>query len=302
MLGYSVNLQTHVLFGAMVAALFTGRLDVILIVAVGSLIPDIDREYWFISAQRFKDEQYHRSLLHNIFVLFGLFLVNSWLSLGAFLHTLLDALTTEEDRGVEWLFPVTRWVKRGRYAYASQASDSGCTIQLVDQDLGDKAKTYFLNEDSIEFTKLSDPDLSEPKPVPWRRTYGPAKNGGILDSSIFVGSLLVLVEYAYLHSTALASQLGEIASGALNPLWALFGSIVLLYGSGYLKKVKLLSQVLLALGLFSLAASAYLAIQVVQNYVWPLGIVDIGSAILTLTLVTAAVWKIRTRNSRKTVV
>lgn len=286
----------------MVAALFTGRLDLILLVAVGSMIPDIDREYWFISAQKFKDEQYHRSLLHNIFFLFLLFLVNSWLALGAFLHTLLDALTTEEDRGVEWLFPITRWVSRGRFAYASQSTDQGCAIQLVDQDLGDKTRTYFLNEDSIEFTRLSDPDLSVPKPVPWRRTYGPAKNGGILDTSIFIASLLLLVEFSLLHSTSLASQVGEITSGGLNPLWALFVSVVMLYGSGYSKKVRPLSLVLLALGLFSLAASAYLAALLVQSYSWPLGATDIVSALLTLALITTLVWKIRTRNGKKTVV
>jgi hypothetical protein len=266
------------------------------------MIPDIDREYWFISSQKFKDEQYHRSLLHNIFFLFLVFLVNSWLALGAFLHTLLDALTTEEDRGVEWLFPVTRWVTRGRYAYASKATDQGCAIQLMDQDLGDKTKTYFLNEDSTEFTKLSDPDLSVSKPVPWRRTYGPAKNGGILDTSIFIGSLLVLAEYAFLHSSTLASQVGDITSGRLNPLWALLGSIVLLYGSGYFKSIKPLSFILLGLGLISLATSAYLAIQAAQYYTWPVGAAGIVSVVLTLTLITLLVWKIRTRNHNKTVV
>ena len=62
-----VNLPTHAVFAAMLAAAFTGRPDVVLLMAVGAVIPDLDRDYWFFRKQVYTDEQMHRSLLHNLF-------------------------------------------------------------------------------------------------------------------------------------------------------------------------------------------------------------------------------------------
>jgi hypothetical protein len=35
------------MLGALIGALFFGRLDIILLVAIGSVLPDMDREYGF---------------------------------------------------------------------------------------------------------------------------------------------------------------------------------------------------------------------------------------------------------------
>lgn len=63
----------------------------------------------------YADEQLHRAGLHNVFMMALTYLVSPFLSLGIFLHVLQDSFTTVKDRGVEWFFPVTRLVKRGRY-------------------------------------------------------------------------------------------------------------------------------------------------------------------------------------------
>src|SRR5579863_3715718 len=112
-----MNFPTHVMFGIAVGAVFFGKPEVILLVGFGSAIPDLDREYGFLSKESFTRRQVHRALCHN-FLFFGLvYLVNPFLGLGAFLHTLLDALTTARDRGVEWLYPFTRLVNRAAYDY-----------------------------------------------------------------------------------------------------------------------------------------------------------------------------------------
>jgi membrane-bound metal-dependent hydrolase YbcI (DUF457 family) len=40
-----MNLSTHIMFGILIGALFFGRPEIALIVGVGSVIPDLDREY-----------------------------------------------------------------------------------------------------------------------------------------------------------------------------------------------------------------------------------------------------------------
>ena len=93
-----MNLPTHIMFGALIGALFFGRLDIILLVAIGSVLPDMDREYGFFSKDYFREHQLHRALCHN-FVFIGIvFLISPFLAIGAFCHTLLDGLNTAKDR------------------------------------------------------------------------------------------------------------------------------------------------------------------------------------------------------------
>lgn len=47
-----MNFPTHVMFGMLIGALFFGKMEIILLVGIGSAIPDMDREYGFFS----KDE------------------------------------------------------------------------------------------------------------------------------------------------------------------------------------------------------------------------------------------------------
>ncbi len=103
------------MFGVLLAALFFREPHIILLVAIGSAIPDSNREYGFLSKESFRNRQVHRALFHNFLFLGFLYLVNPFLALGAFLHAFLDALTTARDRGIEWLFSFSRLVKRAVY-------------------------------------------------------------------------------------------------------------------------------------------------------------------------------------------
>jgi membrane-bound metal-dependent hydrolase YbcI (DUF457 family) len=107
----------------MVAAVFTGNPYFTLLAGIGSFIPDLDREYLFVSRRKFQEEQWHRSLFHNLLFLSALFFVNQWLALGAFLHSFIDSFTTEKDKGVEWLFPFSRLVKRGKYTLTAISTE-----------------------------------------------------------------------------------------------------------------------------------------------------------------------------------
>ena len=174
-----MNFSTHVMFGVLLATLFFGKPEIILLVGIGSAIPDLDREYGFLSKDSFRNIQVHRALFHNFVFLGLLYLINPFLALGAFLHTFLDAQTTARDRGVEWLYPFSRLVKRAVY------DNDGNRLEL-----DAKEKIYFLQNEMQILTKKTTKDLKPSgPPLPWRRTYGPALSGRLLDQGIFVGSL-----------------------------------------------------------------------------------------------------------------
>ncbi|MGD0644740.1 MAG: metal-dependent hydrolase [Candidatus Bathyarchaeia archaeon] len=118
-----MNLPTHIMFGALIGALFFGRLDIILLVAIGSVLSDMDREYGFFSKDYFRERQLHRALCHN-FVFIGIvFLISPFLAIGAFCHTLLDGLNTAKDRGIEWLYPFSRLVKKAMYNHDGKKTE-----------------------------------------------------------------------------------------------------------------------------------------------------------------------------------
>jgi hypothetical protein len=169
------------MFGALVGALFFGKPEIVLLVGVGSAIPDLDREYAFFSRSSFRDHQIHRALCHNYLFLGLLYLINPFVALGAFLHTLLDALTTAKDRGVEWLYPFSRFVKK------AANDEHGKPLETKPGEI------YLYQYDPIEFTRMSDKDLKEKTPTPWRRTYGPALSGGLLDLGIFIVSFFLFI-------------------------------------------------------------------------------------------------------------
>jgi hypothetical protein len=182
------------MFGVLLASVFFGKPEIILLVGVGSAIPDLDREYGFLSKESFRNVQVHRALFHNFLFLGLLCLINPFLALGAFLHTFLDALTTARDRGVEWLFPFSRLIKRAVY------DNNGNRLEL-----DPKQKIYFLQNEIQILTNKTTKDLKPSGPLlPWRRTYGPALSGRLLDLGIFVGSvgltfLLVLFSLLGIH-------------------------------------------------------------------------------------------------------
>ena len=187
-----MDLPTHFAFGLAMGLVFFGHQpELALLVALGALLPDLDREYWFIPAAKYADEQRHRALFHNVVVIALTYVISPFLSIGVFLHVLQDSFTTVKDRGVEWFYPFTRLAKRGRY-------DANGNEQKLDP----KEKIYFFQEDPPGLVKFADVDLQEnlDKPVPWRRTYGFALNSHLLDHGFLFGSVAVVLVWLFVPS------------------------------------------------------------------------------------------------------
>jgi len=178
-----LELTTHVFFAFAVGLIFFGRADAALLVALGALVPDLDREYWFVRMRKYQEEQPHRSRYHNVFVMAIGYLLSPFFALGIFLHALQDTFTTVKDRGCEWFFPLTRWVKRGTLDINGKPH---LTVE--------PGKIYFYQEDPKGIVEHADPDLQEPddKPTPWRRVYGPALNSCLVDRGFLIGSILLV--------------------------------------------------------------------------------------------------------------
>ncbi|MDV3278302.1 MAG: metal-dependent hydrolase [Nitrososphaerales archaeon] len=237
--------------------MFFGRPEFVLLIGLGTLLPDLDREYWFIPRRAYRDEQLHRAALHNVFVMVLTYFVSPFLSLGVFLHVLQDSFTTAKDRGVEWFFPLTRKIKRGLYNADGQP-----------QPLNPKEHVYFFQEDPIGLVDYADLDLREEGPVPWRRVYGPAQNSNILDRSFLFGSIVILL--IWFANTVITSRFSPIQSFFQTNwgIWAIgFGWIVLLYGAGQLDrrdkplritKLIIVKYPLFAFGLIALGAWLWL--------------------------------------------
>lgn len=179
-----MDLPTHFAFAFAIALVFFDKPEIALLVALGAIFPDLDREYWFIPNKKYAEEQIHRAGLHNVFIMGLAYLISPFFSLGIFLHIFQDSFTTVKDRGVEWFFPLTRLVKRGLF------DGSG-----IKQPLDPKEKVYLYQEDSRGLVDKADPDLREYgcDPVPWRRVYGFAQNSQILDRGFLYGSIVVIL-------------------------------------------------------------------------------------------------------------
>ena len=298
-----MNLGTHIFFAGVVTAVLTGNPYFTLLAGIGSFIPDLDREYLFVSRKAFREEQYHRALFHNLLFLSGLFFVNIWLAVGAFLHSFIDSFTTEKDRGVEWLFPFSRLVKRGRYTLTAISKNGECKMDLIDQNPPDRV--CFINEKSRETTKLSDPDLKESKAVPWRRTYGPAANGQLFDRWLGLSSFSLLILYALLNPDFAMAGKNLILSVQIIAPMSLLTGIVLVYLGGWLKKNKNTRKGYLALsavgGVFMIL-SAILSLNDVSGYALPLGPTFIAVACVLLFVEAIFVWRLSTRGGRKALV
>jgi hypothetical protein len=179
-----LDLPTHFFFAVAVGLVFFDKPEIALLIGLGALLPDLDREYWFIPKKVYADEQIHRAGLHNVFMMALTYVVSPYLSLGVFLHVLQDSFTTVKDRGVEWFFPLTRLVKRGSY-------DGEGNPQPKDPN----EHVYFYQEDPPGLVAKADPDLREDqcRPIPWRRVYGFAQNSQLLDRGFLFGSIAVIL-------------------------------------------------------------------------------------------------------------
>lgn len=222
-----MDLPTHFMFGVAVGLVFHGRVDAALLIGLGALLPDLDREYWFIPQQFYRDEQIHRAGLHNVFVMAFTYLISPMLSLGVFLHVLQDSFTTVKDRGVEWFYPVTRLVKLGLY-------DGNGNPQPTDPN----THIYFYQEDSKGLVEHADADLQgAPGPVPWRRVYGFAQNGHLLDRGFLFGSTAIILLWFIqpLNATRLTTTINYLLSNLIFWIPA-YGSIATLFVAGELDR------------------------------------------------------------------
>jgi len=139
------------------------------------------------------------------------------LGIGAFLHAFLDSLTTTRDRGVEWLYPFSRLVTRAVY------DSDGNKLEL-----DPKHRIYFLQNDLPGLTRRTTKDIKPgEKPLPNRRTYGPALSGKFLDRSLFFGStalvLLMLLVSAFGFQQFVDLSFSEFSLSFTLPL--LVGSV-----------------------------------------------------------------------------
>ena len=218
-----MDLPTHAFFGFAVGLVFFGHPEIALLVSLGALIPDLDREYWFVPLRVYRDEQLHRALLHNVFAMGLLYLVSPFLSLGIFLHMLLDSFTTSKDRGCEWFWPLSRLVKRGLYDF-----------NMEPQPLDPKERVYFYQEDFRATIEYPEPDLDEP-PSPWRRVYGPALNSNLLDRGFLCGAIglaaIWLLTQYFSNSALLLDNLSKCV-----PLLVAYFAIIALFLGGELDR------------------------------------------------------------------
>jgi LexA-binding, inner membrane-associated putative hydrolase len=224
-----LDLPTHFAFGLAVGLVFFGRPEAAFLIGLGALLPDLDREYWFVRPKKFADEQkeyadeqVHRARFHNVFMFPLAYLVSPLLALGVFLHMLQDSFTTAKDRGVEWFYPLTRLIRRGLNDPAGNPTPRD-----------PKEQVYFYQEDPKGLINGADPDLREvgPDPVPWRRVYGFAQNKHILDRGFLFGSAAVLI--VWLLRPLGPSNLISLVAG-LQSDWLFVGYIAVgvLYAAG----------------------------------------------------------------------
>ena len=280
-----MDLPTHMFFGIAVGLVFFGRPEPAILIGLGALLPDLDREYWFIPASQYRDEQPHRALFHNVFIMALAYLASPVLSLGVFLHVLQDSFTTVKDRGVEWFYPVTRKVKTGL------RDPSGKLLSTLPNET-----VYFYQEDPQGLTEASDPDLREvgDKPVPWRRVYGFAQNSQILDRGFLFGSTAIILVWLFIPDFTGFAVLGAYLS--LNwLLWLLgYGSILTLYAAGEmdrrdktprLARMEILKKPALLIGIIAfvawlLDASPIITANVSEIFARPIPLLTGAAAIL----------------------
>lgn len=299
-----MDLPTHFAFAVAVGLIFFDKPEIALLIGLGALLPDLDREYWFMPKRVYADEQIHRAGLHNVFVMAVTYLISPFFALGVFLHVLQDSFTTVKDRGVEWFFPLTRLVKRGLY-------NSDGELQPKDP----KEKIFFFQEDPKGLINKADPDLRVYgcDPIPWRRVYGFAQNSQILDRAFLFGSIaIVLLWIVYPggmpHFSILANtpQIDYITVGIG------YASIAVLFFAGEIDrrdrgpiiKFKFARYIILGLGLVLFGYWLVMfSGSILQNldsiFVNPISII-IGMIILPLVVIGVVKWK--TRNNRDAVV
>ena len=105
-----MDLPTHFAFGILIGLVFFGgNPEAVLLIGFGALLPDLDREYWYVREQKYADEQYHRARFHNVFTIAAAYMVSPYLSIGVLIHMLQDSFTTAKDRGWSGFIQLLVW-------------------------------------------------------------------------------------------------------------------------------------------------------------------------------------------------
>jgi len=180
-----LNLTTHTIVGFALGIAIFHNVGVAFVIAIGAMIPDLDREYLFVAKDFIGKHQLHRSLFHNFLFIGILYFANPFLALGALSHSLLDSFTSATDRGVELLFPFNRLVKGFKYDIEGNPTDP--------TNSAPKKTQWWVEDPWTLLEKTTDRDLQEPTHQPWRRSYGPFRNSRVVDWGIFIGSMVFLV-------------------------------------------------------------------------------------------------------------
>lgn len=186
-------------------------------------------------------------------------------------------------------------------------NDGKCTIELIDQKSNNKLtdRVYFQNEDTVEMTKISNPDLVESGPVPWRRTYGPALNGQIVDNWFFIGSLSLLVLYSLVNRSFAVDAKDYILSTNFYPAGSLIGAILFTYLGGMLKskgRSHLMYWIPFALAFAFMVLSIALSLEHLFGYSPPLDFSFVAIASGVLLIEAILIWRYTTRCGRQAVV
>jgi LPXTG-motif cell wall-anchored protein len=206
-----MDLPTHAAFGLAVGLVFFGQPAAAVLVLIGAILPDLDRD-WLVKSNAIGEDQRHRAILHNVFIVGIAFLLSPFLAVGVFLHMLQDSFTTANDKGCEWFYPVSRWVKRGKFNEHKKA-----------MKLDPKERIYFLQEDPE--------NVASGPAIPWRRVYGPAQNSNIVDRLFLVSSLIVAgVWFGLKASVDLPSLVSAVTETGSN--WVLFLALAVVLLAG----------------------------------------------------------------------
>jgi hypothetical protein len=229
-----MNITTHGVVALVLGIVLFHNLELALIVVIGAVIPDLDREYFFLKRDSFRALQLHRALLHNFVVAAILWVANPLLALGALSHYFLDIFTSATDRGIEFLFPFTRVVGTWLYGIKGETKNGVKMFKYTvkEKKTGEKKLQWWVEDPWRLLYETSDIDLQEPSPQPWRRSYGPFKNDRIVDWGIFAGSVLFLILLAV--PVALRTTFYASAGNLLHMLLFLlaFGGVAIFFRVG----------------------------------------------------------------------
>lgn len=230
-----MNITTHAVVAFVLGIVLFRNVELALIMSMGAVIPDLDREYFYLKRDRYRALQLHRAALHNFVVAGILWVANPLLALGALSHYFLDIFTSATDRGIEFLFPFTRVVGTWLYGIEGETKNGVKMFKYTvkEKKTGEKKLQWWVEDPWRLLYQTSEVDLFEPNPQPWRRSYGPFRNSKIVDWGIFVGSVLFLL-LLLVPATSRTTFYSSLGLDLLHGFWfgLAFGSIALFFWLG----------------------------------------------------------------------